>query len=413
MTGLVVVLILVIAAAVGYWIVLSRKYSKYPRADEIHEVKTGDLWSVLLYRYKPKSGDGEPVLLCHSAVANQFNFTEPPGNSLVDVLVKEGFDCWAIELRGSRSSAPPYVRRRWAVSMDDYLAHDLPAAVKHIRQQTRYAKVHWVGHSMGGMLLYAYVAAHGPGPIASAATLGAPPGFEGVRFRNPQALLFLHGLCPVAFDYLLRGLTPLLTWLRPRTRLVPINWDNVHPDIGAATFFNLLEAPPPNAAKELASWAAGKPWHMLDDAVDVEAGLKNLRVPLLAIFGAADPLAPVANAEAFFAALPGRDKKFLMLSAKNKKKADYNHADLAFGKNSVKDVFEPIADWFKKHPCAQQVSAEDLAGKAEDSMRAAGEQRKKAAGKKTTKKKTAAKKKKRASKKKTAAKKSTAKEPDA
>ncbi|HIJ74803.1 MAG TPA: alpha/beta fold hydrolase [Candidatus Hydrogenedentes bacterium] len=405
MIALLIVLILLAAAAVVYWVLLSRAYAQVSRADEVHEVKTSDLWTICLYRYMPENGDGEPVLLCHSALANHFNFALPDENALVDVLTKQGYDCWAIELRGAKSSIPPYGRRRWAATMDDYLLRDLPAAIEYIQKVTRYAKVHCVGHSMGGMLLYAYQVAYGPNQIASAATLGAPPGFEGKGLHNPKILLAFHALCPPVFYYVLRGLTPLLCKVRPKSRFVPVNWDNLHPEIDAGAFFNVLEPAPPTVAKALCSWGTGEEWHMQDGEIDVAAGLKTLRAPLLALFGAADPLIPGSRAESFFKDLPGKDKKYLMLSERNGHAADYNHVDLAFGRESVKDVFEPIVEWIKQHPCLEQVKPADLVEKAEDSMRAvAAEQKGPARKRRAAPKKKAAAKKKPAAKKKTTAK---------
>lgn len=370
MITVIVVLVLVAAAAVGYWIWLSRNYALPCRADEIHTVKTDDLWQIQLYRYLPKKGEGEPVFLCHSAVANHLNFDVPEGESLVDVLTGKGFECWAIELRGTKSSIPPYGRRRSDATMDDYLLQDLPAALEYIRHETRYSNLHWVGHSMGGMLLYAYALIHGAREIAGAATIGAPPGFDGVRFRSPRLLLMAHRLCWPVFNYVVRGLSPILTWLRPKFGFVPVNWANVSPEIGTRVFFNLLEMPPPKVAETLARWASTNDWRVQNDAIDVIAGLKRLDAPLLAIFGAGDPLTPVAKAEAFVKALPGRDKKCLVLSEKHGNAADYNHVDLVFGRESAKEVFTPIAEWLAKHPCVRHVAAADLTGQAESSMRA-------------------------------------------
>ena len=112
-------------------------------------VRTPDLWRVRLCRYRPRKGEGEPVFLCHSLLANQFNFTLPRGASLVDVLAESGYDCWVIDLRGARSSIPPFGRKRSQPTLDDYLLRDIPSALDFICRATGYRQVHWVGHSMG------------------------------------------------------------------------------------------------------------------------------------------------------------------------------------------------------------------------------------------------------------------------
>ena len=241
--------------------------------------------------------------------------------------------------------------------MDDYLLRDIPASLDFITKHTGFARVHWIGHSMGGMLLYAYVAAFGAEKVAAAATLGAPPGFDGVNFQTPHAVFWLQRLCPPLFQYILKGITPLLNVWKPRFRFVPVNWDNIHTDVTPRTFFNVIEAIPPRAAQELAGWATTKTWRMRNGELDVLASLKKLQIPIFAIFGGADALTPGQNARAFFEALPADYKKMLILSKESGYAEDYDHVDLAFGKNGVADVFEPIAEWLKKHPIAKQRDA--------------------------------------------------------
>ena len=38
-----------------------------------------------------------------------------------------------------------------------YIDHDLPSAIHYVRNHTHAKKVHWVGHSMGGIVLYSWL----------------------------------------------------------------------------------------------------------------------------------------------------------------------------------------------------------------------------------------------------------------
>ena len=76
-----------IAVAFLYWMLLSSTLSVPSGAHEVYAVTTPDLWEFRLYRYQPRQAGGEPVFFCHSAMANQFNFTSPPGASLVDTRI--------------------------------------------------------------------------------------------------------------------------------------------------------------------------------------------------------------------------------------------------------------------------------------------------------------------------------------
>ncbi len=336
--------------AYGYWVVLLTRYPEPIEEDEIYVVTTPDLWKIRLYRKRPAGGEGEPVLLCHSAGSNRFNFQFPRGASLMTTLVEAGYDCWMVELRGYRSSEPPFGRTRNDPEFDDYLLQDLPAVVDFIRNATGYGKIHWVGHSMGGMLLYAFDLTYGAEALASGTTLGAPPGFQGVNFRYPAVTLAMLRSSRALVEAVARAGSPLLKFSKPRFGVLPINWENVHPRMDTAAFFHLLEITPPHVAHDLATIAATKNWIMDRGAVDVAGRLDALETPLFAIFGANDSFIPTSRAEAFFEAISNPDKRLLVLGKRYGHAADYNHVDLTMSRAGRKEVFEPIVAWIAAHP---------------------------------------------------------------
>ena len=343
------VLLVLAAAACGYWFWLKSHYAVPDWANEIHRVTCGDLWTICLWRYRNEGKPGEPVLLCHGFGGNRFNFTYPREACIVNTLVQNGYDCWVIELRGCRSSKPPFGRTRNDATADDYVNQDLAAAIQAIRRATGYERVHWVGHSMGGMLLYAYQLSFGTAHLASGTTLASPPGFEGVPYGSPKALLFLLQYARPVLNTVTRALTPLLTILKPKVAVFPVNYENLHPKADGRLFFNVIELPAVGVAGAFDFWVANKVWTMDSGRLDVAAGLGTLTVPLLAIYGKADPLVPLANAESFFNNLPGKDKKMIVFSEEAGHAADYSHGDLAFAVKGPEEVYTPIAKWLAAH----------------------------------------------------------------
>ena len=324
-------------------------------ADEVHTVTTSDLWHIQLFRFKAKTGPGEPVLMCHGFMSNHNNFSNPPGESMAETFAEKGYDVWLIDLRGNQSSVPPFGQSLNSPGLDDYLLRDIPAALEFIRNATGYPKIHWVGHSMGGMLLYAYDAAFGPGLLASATTLGSPIGFEGVPFsRIGIAVLFAFRK---ASRRLFRGgqwlVAAFNSMIHPKFEHVPVNWDNMNPRFDTAMMFSAIEAPPIPVAKEMAFALENRMLRVKNGTVDVFAGLKKLGVPLYAIFGAADPFVTIDTIESFFTALPNPDKRLLVLSKDNGHAADYSHVDLVYGVQARKDVYEPILQWIGEHAIAK------------------------------------------------------------
>ena len=390
-------IVLVVAAAALFlllivwaiWQALLLRYQEEPDAHEIHSVKTKDGWDIKLFRYKPQGETGEPVFLCHGAFANHTNFTKPRGACLVDTLLEHGFDCWLIDFRGTRSSEPALGRKRTSVQMDDYLLYDIPAALAFIRQVTGYAHVHWIGHSLGGMLLYAHLLLHGDGTVASGTTLGSPIGFEGTKIVKDHLLLKLVRSFPHLAGATMRTGARIGRFLHPHTTTFPVNWRNLHPHrtaLQSERFFQSSRSsasapapirsappaapthsaksrttrpPPPQMTQELSDWATTKTWRMNNGALDVAANLHRLGIPLFAIYGAADPFVPVEQAIAFVENIPNPHKQIMILGKEDGFGENYNHVDLAFGKDGVEEVYEPIATWLLQNSLGGRDSRDD------------------------------------------------------
>ena len=346
----VLIVIFLIFAAFIAWAFVASRYNAPVTADEVHMVTTSDLWRIRLCRHTAKKGPGYPVFMCHGFMSNQWNFAIPPGECMADLLAEQGYDCWLIDLRGARSSIPPFGRSANEPTVDDYLLKDIPAAIEYIRKITGFDKVHWVGHSMGGMLLYAYDAVFGLKYLASGTTLGSPIGFEGVEFHRPGFLLGLRRVSRHLFRAVQRILIVILVKFHPEVQFIPINWKNMNRKIDTRALFGTLEAPPVAVAEALASAAETGKWRVKNDTVEVFDHLKNLRVPLFAIFGAGDPFVPFKTIQGLFDRIPIKDKKLLILSKENGHAADYSHVDLAMGSEIGVEVVPPVIEWFQSHP---------------------------------------------------------------
>ncbi len=352
----IAVIAFVALALVLYTAWLRRRYPVPIVADEIHPVTTDDGWKIMLHRRIPAAGPGEPVFLCHGLGANRLNFQLPPGGALVDELLAAGYDCWCIDLRTCRSAVPPPGHSRLEPTVDDFLLKDLPAAVKYVLDRTGYPKLHWIGHSMGGMMMYAYELKHGNRQLASAVTLGAPPGFVDIKHEKHSFLVailpFVHGW----LSWLFLAISPWVAQRRPRSSLLPVNWDNMDPRLGPETMVHLLDLPTPAVGRQMDCWAGDGLWIMCDGTLDMTANLNKIQTPLFAIFAPSDPFIPRRRALAFFEALPNRDKRMLILSKANGYSADYNHIDLAMATHGREEVYRPIVAWLREHPIARTPS---------------------------------------------------------
>lgn len=119
---------------------------------------------------------GRPVLLCHGISANERNMDLDEGHSMARWFASQGREAWTMSLRatGASDGPDPSKGRNLPIRFDLYYwQHDLPTAINHVRKVSGADAIDYAGHSMGGMILYAYLSQGGQG-LHAAATMGWP-----------------------------------------------------------------------------------------------------------------------------------------------------------------------------------------------------------------------------------------------
>lgn len=122
---------------------------------EKHEFTTPDGITLRLKRYA--NVEGTPVLFCHGFDGNGFEFDIPrEGKNMAVYMARNGYDVWISSFRGC--GREPYVSEagEWKHSIDHLAIYDAPTLVDGITGETG-KKPFWIGHSMGGMVLYMYL----------------------------------------------------------------------------------------------------------------------------------------------------------------------------------------------------------------------------------------------------------------
>ncbi len=156
--------------------------------------ETQDGWTAPMHRVPAApGGSGEPVILAHGLGVNRFAMDFSPELSLARALSRAGFEVFLLETRADRAAIAP--ARAPAFDVDDVARQDLPAAFERACQLTGARRAFYVGHALGGQLLYATAGQHGPDDIAAAVTLCAPVTFPQQQ-SGARALRLALGLLP-------------------------------------------------------------------------------------------------------------------------------------------------------------------------------------------------------------------------
>ncbi|MCU0697959.1 MAG: alpha/beta fold hydrolase [Myxococcaceae bacterium] len=327
-----------------------------PPEAERHRPKTKDGWEIALVRYRPQGPvTGRPVLLCHGISANDRNMDLDERHSMARWFAAQGREAWTMSLRatGDSDRPDPSKGRALPIFFDDYWEHDLPTAIAHVRAVTGAESIDYAGHSMGGMIAYAYLSQGGTG-LHAVATLGAPTrldwgtGLEAILARlGPKVVSSPDVLLP---SQLGAGLAaPFMTVVRdgPFQRIFynpestdPSTWQRL-------VVYGTADTAGGTARQLLALIATGR-FTSKDGARDFRADMARIRTPVLVVAGKLDRVALTPAVMDGYGALGG-PKRWLLITRANGALGEYGHMDLVIGERAPDEVFRPVLDFFNLH----------------------------------------------------------------
>lgn len=314
------------------------------RPDELSRVPTEDGSTISLGRYHPRTTRRfqEPVVLCHGLGVNRFNLDLDEDYSLARFLARRGFETWVLELRGRGLAGPPT-----DATFDDQAEHDVGAALRVVYESGA-DQVHWVGHSKGGLLLFAHMAKRPTASIRSAVALASP---VTMRFQ-PGLKEFIRAISPLlGMPVIPAGIVSFIAPLGPVGGPIPrylAKMDNMDPLVLRKAMANMSSHIPGGVGRQFARWIQTGRFDSADGSVDYLKELQSIRFPVLLVAAPADLLAPP---EAVFLAkehLGGPVETWIAGTASGLS-TDYGHGDLVLGRAAPQEVFPKIEAFLAQH----------------------------------------------------------------
>lgn len=321
-----------------------------------YSARTRDGWRLALYRYPTRrAAHRTPVLLCHGMSSNRWNMDGPGRISMARFLQRYGYDVWVVELRGAGRSTRPTLwnRKSYNWTFEDYVQHDAPAALQTVLRETGARQVHWVGHSMGGMIAYALLMSPVHKRIASAVTLGSPTmsdvGHPLIDFGVPYRglLRWLSGRLPIGtVARLAAPFAPLAARVLDDT-IAELGWCPGNADLPLLRTLMLtaVDDLPTSLLREFARWYDTKAMSDRYAMFDFTEHLERVTTPILIIAGSKDGLTPARDLERVYQRVASRDKAFRIIGKAHGFAHDYSHADLVLGLHAPDDVYPVVREW--------------------------------------------------------------------
>ena len=122
-----------------------------------------------LYHYRPLVDElyRVPLLMVMATTNRASVFDLTPGHSLIEYLLKQGFDIYVMDW------TPPRADEKH-LRLEDYVMDFIPECVRRVQDDTGEQDVSVLGYCMGGVLATFYAALHADGPLKNLVCFTTP-----------------------------------------------------------------------------------------------------------------------------------------------------------------------------------------------------------------------------------------------
>ncbi len=301
-----------------------------------------------LYRYRPLCDEvyRVPLLLVMSLVSRPYILDLTKGQSLVEFLLRQGYDVYLIDWGVPRAEHA-------TLRLEDYVLDFIPACVRVVTEDSGEPEVSMIGYCMGGQLAAMYTALYPNGPVKNLVCFTTPINAEGMP-------LYRTWTDPAHFD--LDRLIATLGNIPPE--LIEVSFDMLRPFQKTASRLKLLDNVEDDAFVKahlrFERWAADQiPFagetarqfitgflrenKLVRNAFEL-AGRRvdfgHIQVPFLHVTAEHDHIVPAAASRDLIPLVGSQDKTAIVLKG--------GHVSLVAGANAMQRLWPQLDTWLAK-----------------------------------------------------------------
>ncbi len=297
-----------------------------------------------LHHYQPLADSvyRVPVLIVTSLVNQPYILDLAPGQSMVEFLLRQGFDVFMIEWGRPR-------REHKDLVLEDYVLDRIPACIERVQQVSGEKDVSIIGYCVGGLLSAIYAALHPGGPLKNLVCMAAPVNGDGLeslkawmgRDFDEEALLAQYGNVPGDWvQNALRALRPfgklagamsLLNNMDKedavRSNLRMGKWETDNLPFPGGVFRQMVNGFLRRNQLVKGTWVIG----------GKRVKLGDIKVPFLHLLAADDHITPYASSKDLVQLVGSRDKQELIVKG--------GHVGLVAGRGAELRMWPALDEW--------------------------------------------------------------------
>jgi len=301
-----------------------------------------------LYHYRPMSDEvyRVPLLLIMATTNRGYIFDMVPEQSLVEYLLKAGFDVFMLDWDAPRADEKH-------LGIDDYVLDFLPSCIERVQQETGEDDFTIVGYCFGGVLSALWAGLHPDAPLKNLVCFTTPVNFSEMemfqawsdrRFFDVDRLVDSFGNCPA--DYLYTA----FDMLRPGARIAGNIrlMDNMWNDEFVKSFrmFDRWAADMlPLAGEYFRETTKKLMWNneLYNGTMELGGRRVNLgaiTAPFLHVTAIHDHIVPSAASAPLIEMIGSTDKEAVAMKG--------GHVSLVAGGNAIKRLWPKLTDWLSE-----------------------------------------------------------------
>jgi polyhydroxyalkanoate synthase subunit PhaC len=301
-----------------------------------------------LYHYRAMSDEvyRVPILLVMATTNRGYIFDMVPGQSLVEFLLKRGYDIFMLDW------SPPRADERH-LSLEDYVLDFIPAAIERIVEETGEPDLTVVGYCFGGVLSVLWAALHADGPMQNLVTFTTPVNFKAMemfqawadrRFFDVDRLVDTFGCCPADMLYTSFDMLRPAGRIAGNIRLLDNLWNDEF--VKSHRMFDRWASDMlPLAGEYFRQTTKKLMWEnrLHEGTMDVggrAVDLKAITAPFLHVVAEHDHIVPRAASAPLIEMVGSSDKEEVVLKG--------GHVSLVAGGNAVRRLWPKLDQWLQE-----------------------------------------------------------------